>query len=59
MNFAPNARRPFPPIPRAEAVAVRRELARQRELRAITEVAWICAAWIVLGTWMASVMLRT
>jgi hypothetical protein len=58
MNFAPNARRPFPPIPRAEAVAARLELARQRELRAITEVAWICATWIVLGTWMVSVMLR-
>ena len=58
MNFAPNARRPHLPIPRAEAVAARRELARERELRAITEAAWICAAWIVLGTWMATVMLR-
>jgi hypothetical protein len=58
MNFASNARRPLPPIPRADAVAARRELARQRELSAITEVAWICATWIVLGTWMVSVMLR-
>jgi len=59
MNFAPNARRSLSPIPRAEAVAVRRELARTRELRAIYDIACICAAWIVLGTWMVSVMVRT
>ena len=48
MNFAPNTRREFSPVSRAEAAAVRRVLERDREFRAIREVACVLAGYVVL-----------